>query len=152
MKRTTALAAYTFLDLFALATAYFMVYQPLNDVFTALANQAGLIKYNTTFYIGFGCMMLPVGHVIGLIETYLPRYFNRTICTRVFYGSLIISLIAGVGTAVTVKQLIHNKGYFVCENASTYKRLLRVKVYVREMDTCRQLTMEKENPDSAGMR
>jgi hypothetical protein len=152
MKRTTALAAYTFLDLFALATAYFMVYRPLNDVFAAFASQAAFIKYNTTFFLGFGSIMIPVGHVIGIIETYLPRYFNRKICTRIFYGSLIISLLIGIGAAASVKQSILNRGYFICENAGTYKRLLRIKIYVRDIDTCHRLTLDKENRTRAGLR
>ena len=74
------------------------------------------------------------------------------ICTRIFYGSLIISLLIGIGAAASVKQSILNRGYFICENAGTYKRLLRINVYVRDIDTCHRLTLQKENRARAGLR
>jgi len=151
MKRSIALILATFLDLFAVVVFYVLVYKPLNEVFAGIANRSDFLRYNTTFFIPFAGVFFPVMHCIGLIETYLPRYFNRSVCTKVMWCSVIVPLIIGLGTAKWVKQEILQNGYVHCEGADTHMKLAHFKVYVREMDTCRQLTTEKENRRRAGL-
>jgi len=152
MKRSTSLILCTFLDLFAAAIFYFISYQPLRNIFKVISTQAGSIEYNTTFFIGFGFVVIPTLHIIGLIETYLPRYFNRSVCTKVMWCSVIVPLVLGLGTARWVKQEILHNGYVHCEGADTHMKLAHFKAYVRQMDTCRQLTLEKERHRSASIR
>jgi hypothetical protein len=152
MKKPIANITCVFFDFFAAAAVYIMVYKPLSEVFTAILNKAEFIKYNTNFFIVFGCVAIPVLHILGLIETYLPRYFNRSVFTKVFYGTLIIFLLLGIGTAAMVKRAILHHGYTHCEGAAIHRKLLRIEAYVLDEDTCRQLTMEKETHRSASIR
>ena len=152
MKRSTALILATFFDLFAVAVLYFMAYQPLREVFIAVGNRAGFIRYNTNFFITFGCAFFPIIHVAGLIETYLPRHFNRSIGTKVVYGLTILSLLAGLVTAVSVKQMILKNGYFHCQGAAVHRKLFRNEAYVLDDDTCRRLTLEREKLKVLGAR
>ena len=152
MKRSTALILWTFFDIFGFVIMYFFVYQPLSNIFAAIANRVESIEYNATFFLGFSSVFIPTMHVIGLIETYLPRYFNRSVCTKVMWCSVIVPLVIGLGTAQWVKQEILQNGYVHCEGADTHMKLAHFKVYVREMNICRQLTMEKENHRSASIR
>ncbi len=46
---------------------------------------------------------------MGLTETYLQRYFNRSLYTKAIYGSIILSLLFGVGMAVKVKLKFDSK-------------------------------------------
>jgi len=144
MKRSTALILFAVFDLFAVFMIYYFIFRPLNDIFGAITNRAASIEYSTTFYLIFGCVVIPVVHIIGLIETYQPRYFNRAICTGIIYGSIIVPLLLGISTAAMVKRAILHHGYFHCEGADTHMKLAHFKVYVREMDTCRQLTLERK--------
>jgi len=144
MKKSTANIVCIFFDIFAVVMFYFAAYHPFMKVITGLANRAEFIRYTTSFYIGFGCIAIPVLHIIGLIETYLPRYFNRPLCTKVFYGSLVIFLLLGIGTSAMVKRAILHHGYFHCEGAAVHRRLLRIETYVLNDDTCRQLTLERK--------
>lgn len=144
MKKSTALLFFTFFDVIAVIVFFFSGYKPLNDVFTGIATRAQFIRYSTSFYIGFGCIIIPTIHIIGLIETYLPNYFNRSVCTKVFYGSLVLSLSVGFLTVAMVKRTILNNGYLYCEGAAIHRKLLRIETYVLNEDTCRQLTLEKE--------
>lgn len=144
MKKATANVICSFFDIFAVGMIYIFVWQPINDIFTGLGNRTEFIKYIANFYAGFGCVAIPVIHVIGLIETYLPKYFNRSICTKIFYGSLALSLLTGFVTAAVVKRTILNNGYLYCKGAAVHRKLLRIETYVLDEDTCKQLTLEKE--------
>ena len=152
MKKSTANIMCLFVDLFAIFAIYILVYQPLKLVFAAIVDHAEFIKYNTNFFIVFGCIAIPILHIIGLIETYLPRHFNRSICTKVFYGSLIIFLLLGIGTGAMVKRALLYHGYVHCVGADKHMKLAHFKVYVRQMDTCRQLTLDKKNHGRAGLK
>jgi hypothetical protein len=152
MKRSTALVLFTFFDIFALAIAYLFLFQPLSIVFEAIANRVELIKFATNFYMGFGSAVIPIIHIVGLIEIYLPRFFNRTICTRLIYCSVIVSLLLGIGTATMVERAILHHGYTHCEGAAIHRKLLRIEAYVLDEDTCRQLTLERKQRKFLGMR
>jgi hypothetical protein len=152
MKKSTANILCIFFDLFALAMVYFAAYRPLNVVFLGIANRAAFITYTTSFYIGFGSIAIPMLHVIGLIETYFPKYFNRSVYTKVFYGSVVLFLLIGFGTAATVKQLILKKGYSYCQGAAVHRKLLRIETYVLDEKTCRLLTEEKKSRSRAALR
>lgn len=144
MKKTTANIVCTFFDIFAIGMLYFAGLKPLSDVFTGIATRAQFIKYTTSFYIGFGCIIIPLLHILGLIETYMPKYFNKSICTKIFYSSVVLSLLVGFAAAALVKQTILNNGYLYCEGAAIHRKLLRIETYVLDDDTCRQLTLERE--------
>lgn len=143
MKRSTANIVLVFADIFSLALLYFHVYQPLNEVLTAISNREAFIKYYSTLYILFGMALVPVAHIVGLIETYLPRYFNRSYFTKLVYGILILIVLSGFGTARWVKRTIIQNGYMHCESADVHRKLLQIKVYVLEDQTCRELILEK---------
>jgi hypothetical protein len=152
MKRSTALILATFLDIFFLVAVYLLIYRPLKDVLMSIANHSDFIRYNTTFFIALAGVFFPVMHCMGFIETYLPRYYNRSVCTKVMWCSVVVPLIIGLGAANWVKQEILQHGYVHCAGADTHMKLAHFKVYVREMDTCRQLTMEKKNHNRAGLK
>ena len=144
MKKSTAVISFTFFDIIAAIVFYFAGFKPLNDVCSGITTGAQFIRYSTSFYLGFGCIIIPLLHIIGMIETYLPKYFNRSICTKVFYGSVVLSLLVGFVTAAVVKQTILNNGYLYCEGAAIHRKLLRIETYVLDDDTCRHLTLERE--------
>lgn len=144
MKKSTAVISFTLFDIIAVIVFYFAGFKPLNDVCSGIATGAQFIRYSTSFYIGFGCIIIPLLHIIGLIETYLPKFFNKSICTKLLYGSIASSLLIGFVTATVVKQTILNNGYLYCEGAAIHRKLLRIETYVLDEDTCRQLTLERE--------
>ena len=152
MKRSTALVLFTFFDLFALSIAYFFLYQPISIVCSSLADKAVFIKYTTNFFIGFASTVIPTIHIVGLIENYLPRFFNRAICTRVIYGAVVVSLLLGIGTGILVERLILRHGYSYCEGAAIHRKLLRIETYVLDDETCRQLTLQREKRKFIGLR
>ena len=152
MKKSTANIMCVFFDFFAVGVAYLFLYRPLDIVFTALAERAEFIKYTTNFFLGFGSAILPTIHVTGLIENYLPRFFNRAICTRVIYGAVVVSLLLGMGTGMLVERLILRHGYSYCEGAAIHRKLLRIETYVLDDETCRQLTLQREKRKFIGLR
>ena len=152
MKRSTALVLCTFFDLFAVAIFYFIAYQPLRKIFLAIGAQSVSIEYNSTFFIGFCFIIIPTLHVIGFIETYLPRYFNRSVCTKVMWCCLIVSLIIGFAASRWAKQAILSSGYIHCKSADTHMKLSHFKVFVLDEETCRRLTEEKKSRNRAALR
>ena len=152
MKRSTALILFIFVDIFAVLMTYFLIIQPLREIFGEIANNAPSIEYSTTFFLVFGCAVIPVVHIIGLIENYLPHYFNRAICTKVIYFTIIASMLSGLATAAIVKKAIMHSGYTHCKGADTHMKLAHFKVYVLETETCRRLTEEKKSRNRAALR
>lgn len=151
MKRSHALFLATFIDIFIIFALYVLVYKPLNEVFSGMADRTNFIRYDATFFIVFAGIFFPVMHCIGLIETFLPRYFNRSVYTKVMWCSVIVPLVIGRYTARWVKHEILRHGYVHCESADTHMNFARFKVHVRELDTCRQLTIEKRGCRSGGL-
>ncbi len=152
MKRSIANIVVGLFDMMGVLLIYFYVYQPTNDIFRSIATQTPTIEYNTRMYLLLGFAVLWIIHIIGLIETYRPRYFNRSICTKVIYGSLAAVAVLGIFMTKSIKHNILQNGYSYCEGVSKHMKISHFAVYVRNNDTCRKLTSEKEKRRLSDLR
>jgi hypothetical protein len=109
------------------------------DLTMALANQADIISFNNRIYFLGAAVLIPLVHVIAVLEAIKPQVLTKSIKTGISYflvGTLMIFLILPFVLTHRIETMLVKRSYYYCDEASFHGTVSNTLVYVKNQQLC----------------
>lgn len=137
MTKKQAIIGFTFFDLLSLG-GLLILYHELGQITMDINSQVDMIKFGNRisfFFVGF---IIPVIHLVGIIEYFKPKYilkYKRSLNYAIIILAIVLTAASLLGS-FWIKSRVENAGYIYCRNASGISALAKTLVYTKNKDIC----------------
>jgi protein-S-isoprenylcysteine O-methyltransferase Ste14 len=104
-----------------------------------------MIKFGNRTAFSVLCIVIPLVHLMGIIEYFWPNFINkhRSVLNKSGILICILLFIFGLAGSVWMKSKVQNAGYVYCRKASGVSALAKTLVYTKNMELCEELAASK---------
>ena len=125
-------------DIAAVGFLYWL-YKSHVNLTTALANQAGIISFNDRIYFLGAAILIPLVHLLAVLEAAKPELLTKRVKTIVSYilvSILVIFLIVPFVVSHRIESMLAERSYHSCDEASFHGTVSNTLVYVKDPQNC----------------
>lgn len=119
--------------------AIFWVYVEHTQTMASISSAADIVSYNTKIYWALGMILVPIVHIIAIIDNLWPKFFSK----NVNKPATVIIIVLMVGFFVLpfimsnkIENKLAIKGYFYCDEASYHGTISSTRVFVKKNNLC----------------
>jgi hypothetical protein len=125
-------------DIAAIGFLYWL-YVSHVELTNALANQANIVSFNNRIYFLGAAVLIPLVHVIAVLEAIKPQVLTKRIKTGINYflvGTLVIFLVLPFVLTHRIESMLAKRSYYYCDEASFHGTVSNTLVYVKNPQMC----------------
>ncbi len=142
MNKSVAHLILLFFDL-AVIYGIWWVCNETRLIHTDLTAGARIIEYNNRMYSTLAGAVVPLVHIVSLIEAFRPKAIESSFAGRLMIGALAVLLVSALGLTLGLSRNIKSNGYIHCEQLDSPMTFSTYRVYTKNISVCEELILER---------